>query len=229
MLDHRCSLLRRRSLFDASEMVQTCPDGSIIRAVRSPQNWFFTGSRILAPTGHCLLYHFVHLFDIDVDHHRRACRPAGGARLARVGHSPSIMTIAGQIFSNACATVPSGPGRRPNSAAPNVVLQKSISAATSRHTNIGVNNGDAVGYRFHVAHDCVSFQIKVFESLKVSCSGRAGRARSRVNNDGIPLLPGARRASNLPRSSSRLRALLHRSSSTSLQNHSLGSCAYVAK
>src|SRR2546428_7915678 len=39
--------------------------------------------------------------------------PSGvGARLASVGHSPSIMIMAGPIVINACAALPSGPGRR---------------------------------------------------------------------------------------------------------------------
>src|SRR6266850_177252 len=65
--------------------------------------------------------------------------PSGwGARLASVGHSPSIMTIAGPIVSNTWTTVPSGPVRRPNSTALNVVWQKPTAAATSRQTNIGI-------------------------------------------------------------------------------------------
>src|SRR5258708_18754092 len=58
------------------------------------------------------------------------------------------MTIAGPIVTNACATVPSGPGRRTNSTAPNVVLQKSIAAEASRHTNIGITTGTPSGIGF---------------------------------------------------------------------------------
>jgi hypothetical protein len=49
MLDHRCSRSTDEVTSTRVEMVHTCPAGSIIRPVRSPQNWFFTGSRILAP------------------------------------------------------------------------------------------------------------------------------------------------------------------------------------
>ena len=49
MLDQRS----RRSSVDVSStrlaIVHTCPDGSAIRAVRSPQNWSFTGIRTFAP------------------------------------------------------------------------------------------------------------------------------------------------------------------------------------
>src|SRR5690348_11564343 len=55
------------------------------------------------------------------------------------------MTIAGPIVTNACATVPSGPCRRTTSTAPNVVLQKSISAEASRQTNIGITTGTPAG------------------------------------------------------------------------------------
>src|SRR5882762_90939 len=61
-----------------------------------------------------------------------------GARLARLGHSDSIITCAPLIESSACAIRPSGPGRTFNSEAPNVALQNSISAAASRHTSIAI-------------------------------------------------------------------------------------------
>src|SRR5258705_13153639 len=72
--------------------------------------------------------------------------PSGcGARLASVGHSASTITIAPLIVIKACATAPSGPGRRPSSTAPNVALQKSISAETSRQTSIGMTTGTPTG------------------------------------------------------------------------------------
>jgi hypothetical protein len=61
-----------------------------------------------------------------------------GGRLGKVGHSLSIMTIAGPIVINVCATDPSGPGRRTRSTAPNVLAQNSIMAAGSRHTDLGM-------------------------------------------------------------------------------------------
>jgi len=122
--------LRGRSLFDASGD-HTCPDGSIIRPVRSPQNWFFTCKHNLRPGGHRPLHHLFHV--LDIDEITTGELPSGcGARLARVGHSASMMTIAPLIVSSAWATIPSGPGRRPSSTAPNAVLQKSIAAPTSR-------------------------------------------------------------------------------------------------
>jgi hypothetical protein len=42
------------------------------------------------------------------------------------------------------------PGRRPSSTAPNVVLQKSIAAATLRHTNIGITTEELSGIGFTV-------------------------------------------------------------------------------
>jgi hypothetical protein len=67
------------------------------------------------------------------------------------------MTIAPLIVSSAWATVPSAPGRRPSSTAPNAVLQKSIAAATSRHTNIGITGEELSGIGFTVLI-IVSFQ-----------------------------------------------------------------------
>jgi hypothetical protein len=55
------------------------------------------------------------------------------------------MTIASPIFNVACTTVPSGLDRRDSSTAPKVVLQKSISDAASRHTNIGITLRTASG------------------------------------------------------------------------------------
>ena len=49
VLDHRSSLSASKVSSTRVEMVHTCPDGSRIRPVRSPQNWFFTGIRTLAP------------------------------------------------------------------------------------------------------------------------------------------------------------------------------------
>jgi hypothetical protein len=49
MLDQRSCLSEEEVSSTRVEMVHTCPDGSIIRPVRSPQNWFFAGSRTLAP------------------------------------------------------------------------------------------------------------------------------------------------------------------------------------
>src|SRR2546423_6169250 len=61
-----------------------------------------------------------------------------GARLARLGHSASIMTCAPLIESRACASRPSGPGRRFNSEARNVALQNSTSESASRQTSIAI-------------------------------------------------------------------------------------------
>jgi len=44
-------------------------------------------------------------------------------RLFEVGRSLSIITIAGPIIINACATFPSGSGRRTRSTAPNVLAE----------------------------------------------------------------------------------------------------------
>src|SRR5882762_4518482 len=64
------------------------------------------------------------------------------------------MIMAPPIVSAACATVPSGPGRRTNSTASNVVLQKSIAAAGSRHTNIGIITGmpSGIGFTLLIVH-----------------------------------------------------------------------------
>src|SRR3989442_223628 len=48
------------------------------------------------------------------------------------------MIIAGPIVIMACATFPSGPSRRRRSIAPNVLTQKSMAAAGSRHTSLGM-------------------------------------------------------------------------------------------
>jgi len=146
-------------------MVQTCPDGSIIRAVRSPK---IGSSRVAGFSPHRPLPALS--LCPPLRHRRRSppasCRPAAehdsqGWPLAfDHDHKP------GQSSATRVRQFPSGPGRRPNPRRQTWVLQKSISAATSRHTNIGVNNGDAVGYRFHVAHDCVSFQIKCSNRLR---------------------------------------------------------------
>src|SRR2546423_876335 len=61
-----------------------------------------------------------------------------GARLARLGHSASIMTCAPLIESRACASRPSGPGRRFNSEARNVALQNSTSESASRQTSMAI-------------------------------------------------------------------------------------------
>src|SRR5438270_5776136 len=74
-----------------------------------------------------------------------------GARLARVGHSDSIITCAPLIESSACATRPSGPGRTFNSEAANVALQNSISAAASRHTSIAITGEIPVGIDFFIS------------------------------------------------------------------------------
>src|SRR5215208_1201016 len=61
-----------------------------------------------------------------------------GARLGKVGHSASIMTISGPIRSSACATVPSGPGRSLSEIASRARMQKSTSAAGERQTSLGI-------------------------------------------------------------------------------------------
>ena len=75
--------------------------------------------------------------------------PSGvGARLASVGHSLSIMIMAGPIVINACAALPSGPGRRLISTALNVRVQNSISAAGSRQTSLGMTTDELSGMPF---------------------------------------------------------------------------------
>src|SRR6267378_3102255 len=55
------------------------------------------------------------------------------------------MTIAGPILINACATEPSGPGRRFSSTASNVSTQKLISDSASVQINLGMTTDDSIG------------------------------------------------------------------------------------
>src|SRR5687767_507590 len=75
--------------------------------------------------------------------------PSGsGGRLTMPGQTPSIKIIAPPMVSAEWATVPSDPGRRFTSTAPNTALQKSISAAASRHTSIGITTDTPSGTGF---------------------------------------------------------------------------------
>src|SRR5207245_1891043 len=49
ILSHRWSLSEDEVSSTRVEIVHTCPDGSMIRPVRSPQNWFLIGIRTFAP------------------------------------------------------------------------------------------------------------------------------------------------------------------------------------
>src|ERR1700704_3875162 len=58
------------------------------------------------------------------------------------------MIIIPRMVRAAWATAPSGPGRRTSSTAPNAALQKSMAAAGSRHTSIGITTGTPSGTGF---------------------------------------------------------------------------------
>jgi hypothetical protein len=66
----------------------------------------------------------------------------------------------GRVNDPSGATAPpSGPGRFPSSIAPNVVLQNSISAATSQHTTL-VSSMMIHRYRFDSAHMFVGYVLQ---------------------------------------------------------------------
>ncbi|HEU0005417.1 MAG TPA: hypothetical protein VFS12_05440, partial [Terriglobia bacterium] len=94
---------------------------------------------------------FVAVLHVYVQHHGDLPSSCG-ARLAMVGHSTSIMIIAGPIISNACATVPSDPSWRTHSSSPNVCVMKSTAAPGSRHTNLGVTTDAPSGIGLTLAH-----------------------------------------------------------------------------
>src|SRR5260370_40265398 len=66
-------------------------------------------------------------------------RPAGG------GTSRCTVTMEPPTGSNVCLETPPVTARRVSSSAENVLLQESISAAASRHTNIGITRGRPSG------------------------------------------------------------------------------------
>jgi hypothetical protein len=138
--------LRGRSLFDASG------DGPHVpRWIHNPPGMIapelvLHWKHDLRPGGYRPLYHFVHVLDIDEDHDRRTAVRLRST--ARKGWPLSLDDDIAALISSAWAAVPSGPGRRPSSTAPNAVLQKSIAAATSRHTNIGITTEELSGTGF---------------------------------------------------------------------------------
>src|SRR5438067_13147024 len=84
-----------------------------------------------------------------------------------------MMIIAPPIISNAWTTAPSGPGRHPSSTAQNVVLQKSISAGTSRHTNIGIMTKEASGIGFTLS---ISVCPRKYHNTPASAAERTSSA-----------------------------------------------------
>jgi hypothetical protein len=152
--------LRGRSLFDASG------DGPHVpRWIHNPPGMIapelvLHWKHDLRPGGYRPLYHFVHVLDVDEDHDRRtAVRLRGTARKGWPlsfddDHCPADRL---QRMGNGSIWARS----RPSSTAPNAVLQKSIAAATSRHTNIGITTEELSGIGFTMLI-IVSSQAQVF-------------------------------------------------------------------
>src|SRR5947209_15847705 len=138
----------------------------MIHAMRSPQNWFCSGIKTCAPFA--IARSTVLSASSTYTKITTGELPSGvGARLGRVGHSASIMIIAGPIVIKACATFPSGPGRRLSSTASNVLAQKSIAAVGSRHTNLGMTTDELSGTPFTFSAMGFPFKggrLNVFES-----------------------------------------------------------------
>ena len=134
--------------------VHTCPDGSMIPRDPVAQN-DSAQEPGPAPRRYRSLHRPIHVGYINKDHDWRT--PVGfGPRLGSVGHSPSIMIIAGPMVINACATVPSGPGLRFSSTAPRTRVQKATAAAGSRHTNLGMTTDESSGTPWTPPEICFS-------------------------------------------------------------------------
>jgi len=141
MVDHRSSLSSDEVSSNARGDVHTCPDRIEQSArLRSPQNGPSpeAGPLRRRPPP---LDHFVHVFDIDIIT-TASCRPAAEHGSRGLATSPSIMNH--RAADRKAPHVPHSrldPAGAPASTAIKRVLQKSIAAPRSRHTNIGIITG----------------------------------------------------------------------------------------
>src|SRR5262245_32007778 len=87
------------------------------------------------------------------------------------------MIMAGPIVIKACANLPSGPGLRLSSTASNVLAQKSIALAGSRHTSLGMTTDEFSGMPLALAAIRTSNLVEYdCDPIPLACSQAAARS-----------------------------------------------------